>query len=198
MSTSILICDDFCDRIQEVRDSALQSGFGTWTPSKGEVGSSVYEGMNFWGKHSHMLMALSMAIGKPVFPNSTFFRVCKPETESAYVHSDRHSGSFTCVSYLSDHKEVSGTGFYKHRRTGLLEMPALEEINENDPELFEELKRDMVTGGENEWEQLDFVRGQFNRAVIFKAPLFHARCPKNGLGTTDDDARMVWVSHFEI
>lgn len=196
MNTSIVIVDDFCEQIEEVRQSALESGFGTWAPNKGEVGSSVYEGMSFWGKHSLMMMALAGAIGKAVFPNSMFFRICRPETEAAYVHSDRHSGAFTCVAYLSEHKEVSGTGFYKHRRTGLNEMPTMEMMQEMG--ILEELKHDMVSGGENEWEQLDFVRGQLNRAVIFKAPLFHARCPKNGLGDTEETARMVWVSHFNL
>lgn len=195
MKDSIKIFDDFCPMIHEVRGSALLAGFGTWRPNRGEVGSSVYEGMNFWGKHSYMLHALSSAIGRPVYPNSTFFRVTNKDTEKAYVHSDRESGSWTCVAYLSEHKEASGTGFYRHRKTGLTEMPTFAEMR---GEGFDELKKDMVDGGDSEWEQLDFVRGVFNRAVVFRAPLFHARCPKNGFGETETEGRMVWVTHFEV
>ncbi len=197
MSTStVKIIDNFCPLIADVRESALQSGFGTWRPNKGEVGSSVYEGMNFWGKHSLMLHSLALAVGRPVYPNSMFFRVTNKETEKAYVHSDRESGSYTCVAYLSEHKEPSGTGFYRHRKSGLTEMPTFAEMRSK--KRFDVLKRDMVKGGEKEWEQLDFVRGVFNRAVIFRAPLFHARCPKNGFGTTAEGGRMVWVTHFEM
>lgn len=204
MKDSIIVKDDFCPEAAAVRASALESGFGTWRPNKGEVGSSIYEGMSFWGRHSLMLRALSRALGgRPIFPNNMFFRVTRPETEGAYVHSDRHWGSWTCIGYLSEHKEVSGTGFYRHRESGLLEMPSFEEMRQvRDPGTkvsdYEQLKRDMVSGSVLEWEQLDFVRGIFNRALIFHAPLFHARCPRHGLGTDDATGRMVWVCHFEI
>ncbi len=100
------------------------------------------------------------------------------------------------MAYLSEHKEPSGTGFYRHRKSGLTEMPTFQEMRAK--KRFDALKRDMVKGGEKEWEQLDFVRGVFNRAVVFRAPLFHARCPKNGFGTTAEGGRMVWVTHFEM
>ena len=53
----IRIIDNFCTDPDAVRLSAIQSGFGTWKPNKGEVGSSNYEGMSFWGKHALMLSA---------------------------------------------------------------------------------------------------------------------------------------------
>ncbi len=181
--------------IDEVRASALASGFGTWAPNKGEVGSSVYAGMNFWGKHSIMLHALTHVMGRPIFTNSMFFRVTNEDTEAAYVHSDRESGDYTCIVYLSDHAEVSGTGFYRHRETGMTHMPSFAELSRT-PDLFDQLKREMVEGSDKDWEQLDFVRGIYNRAVIFDAPRFHARYPKNGFSMTAEDGRMVWVCHF--
>lgn len=199
LAASFLVVDNFCPAIDDVRNSALESGFGTWRPNKGEVGSSVYEGMNFWGRHSFMLHSLSLAVGKPVYANSTFFRVTNKATERAYVHSDRESGSYTCVAYLSRHSNQahSGTAFFQHKKTGLLTMPTFEEIRDMGKE-GKALKRDMVRGTSREWNQLDFVRGVYNRALIFKAPLFHARWPRHGIGTTAADGRMCWVCHFEI
>ena len=195
MKNSIIVIDDFCPQIEEVRKSAFESGFGTWKPNKGEVGSSNYDGMNFWGLHSHMLRSLHVIFGRPVLPNNTFFRITTPDTERAYIHSDRSWGTHTCVAYLSDHKEdVSGTGFYRHKATGLLYMPTFDEMKEGG--LFEQLKADMVTGDDKDWEQTDFVRGIYNRALIFDAPLFHSRFPKHGIGTDDETGRLVWVSHF--
>ncbi len=189
MKNSFLVVDDFCPQIEEVRQSALASGFGTWKPNQGVVGSSVYEGMNYTGEHSHMLRALSAVMGLRVLPNSMFFRVTRPGMEKAYIHSDRAAGTHTCIVYLSEHKDVYGTGFYRHRATGLLEMPPIYQCTD-------QLKADMVNGEEKDWEQTDFVRGMFNRALIFDAPLFHSRLPKDGLGNDDGDSRMVWVSHF--
>lgn len=196
MIDSITVKDNFCTQIEEVRQSAFDSGFGTWKPNKGEVGSSIYEGMNFWGKHGVLLRTLSATIGRPIFPNNMFFRLTRPDTESAYVHSDRNWGHWTCIVYLSEHKEVSGTGFYRHRATGLKEMPTFESMKESG--LFETLKSDMVNGSDEDWEQLDFIRGMMNRALIFYAPLFHSRVPKNGLGMDESTGRLVWVCHFEI
>lgn len=192
----INIRDNFCEFAKDVRQSALASGFGTWRPEKGEIGSSVYEGMNWKGAHGIMLRSLSASLGGlHIFPNSTFFRVTTPGMERAYIHSDREDGEYTCVCYLSDHDDVSGTAFYRHRATGLRAMPTFEEMK--DPR-FSGLKTDMVKGGEREWEQTDFVRGFFNRAVIFHAPLFHSRIPLLGLGDdgNPETARMVWVAHF--
>jgi hypothetical protein len=194
-TTAVRIIHDFCDDPEFVRNSALQAGFGTWRPNKGEVGSSNYDGMNFWGRHSMMIHALSKAMGCQIFPNNTFFRVTNKETEKAYVHSDRESGTHTCVAYLSEHDGLSGTGFFRHRGTGMTRMPSFAELATN-PTFFDVLKKEMVEGTEEHWELIDFVRGQFNKAIIFDAPLFHARHPKNGFGETPEEGRMVWVCHF--
>lgn len=191
----ITIIDRFTPYIDIVRESALASGFGTWRPNKGEVGSSIYDGMSFWGKHSLMLHALSYCMGRPVFPNSMFFRVTNEDTEGAYVHSDREAGDFTCVVYLSDHDDKYGTGFYRHRETGMTNMPSFSEMSK-DPVAFEKLKREMVAGSDEHWQLLDFVHGAYNRAVIFDAPRFHARSPRHGFGASEDGGRMVWVCHF--
>jgi hypothetical protein len=195
---SIIIAENFCPEIDQVRASALEAGFGTWIPAtKGEVGSSRYEGMGFWGLHSHLLKALSLTLGKPVFPNNMFFRVTNEETEAAYVHSDRHSGDFTCVVYLSDHKDInSGTGFFRHRELGLSEMPTFEEMK--DAGLFERLSKEMVEGKEETWELTHFCKGQYNNAVIFRAPLFHARFPKHGIAKTAEAGRLIWACHFKL
>lgn len=192
---SVRIIDNFCPHIQQVRESALQSGFGKWLPNKGEVGSSVYEGMNFWGLHSFMLASLTINMGTAIFPNNMFFRVTNETTEKAYVHSDRMWGAKTCVAYLSDHANYgSGTGFFRHRASGMIEMPTFEVMK--DAGLFDQLKDEMVRGEEKDWEQTDFVRGLFNRALVFHAPLFHSRWPKNGIGDSAEAGRMVWVCHF--
>ena len=189
----IRVLDNFCPAIEQVRQSALDSGFSNWSPKTSAMGRPQYEGMNFCGRHSYMMAALVAAVKELVFPNTMFFRVTNSNTEEGYVHSDRHWGAHTCVVYLSDHPEVSGTAFYRNRATGLMEMPTHQQMLS--PE-FEQLKQDVQTGGENEWEQIDFVRGLYNRAVIFHAPLFHGRFPKHGIGESSEEGRMVWVCHF--
>ncbi len=191
---SYFVVDDFCADLDRVQASAYASGFGTWAPNKGEVGSSIYEGMSFWGDHAPMLRSLAMAVGGPVVPNSMFFRVTNVGMERAYIHSDRESGNHTCIAYLSDHAEESGTAFFRHKATGLTAMPSFAEMREAG--VMDELREDMVSRDPDKWEQLDFVRGLRNRALIFPAPLFHSRLPLDGIGDTPESGRLVWATHF--
>lgn len=189
-----VVIDGFCENPETVRDSVLAAGVGTWRPNKGEVGSSVYDGMGFWGDHAILIRALMVAVGGAVVPNSMFFRVTNEDTEGAYIHSDRESGNHTCVCYLSDHKDEYGTAFWRHKKTGWTEMPSFEDMQAMG--VMDAMKSDMVDRTASAWERTDFVRGTMNRALIFPAPLFHSRVPVSGFGNDAGDGRMVWVCHF--
>lgn len=196
MQQSVKVIDNFLSYPDQVRQSALDSGFGTWAPKKGKVGSSIYTGMNYTGFHAVLIHALAVSNANPVFPNSMFFRVSNKDTERAYIHSDREMGSRTCIVYLSKHERISGTAFWRHKRTGLTEMPSFEEQEKLG--IADELKEDMVSGKREKWEQLDFIRGHYNRALVFHAPLFHSRFPFHGFGTNEEDGRMIWGCHFFV
>lgn len=191
---SFLVVDGFCDELERVKQSVHAAGFDTWNPNKGEVGSSVYEGMGFWGDHALMLRSLTRAVGGVVVPNSMFFRVTNVGMERAYIHSDRESGNHTCIAYLSEHDEESGTAFFMHKRTGLKEMPSFAQMEAIG--IAEELRADMVSRDPDKWVQTDYVRGAYNRALVFAAPLFHSRFPLEGIGTTHETGRLIWATHF--
>lgn len=191
---SYIVVDDFCDRVDEVIESANAGGYGTWRPKKGLVGSSIYDGMGWSGHHALLVSRLMMAVGGVIVPNSMFFRVTNEGMEKAYIHSDRQTGNYTCVLYLSDHDTPSGTAFFKHKPTGLTDMPSFAEMMENGT--FEQLRDDMVSRDPDKWEMLDVVEGKKNRALIFDAPMFHSRFPVEGIGSTEEDGRLVWVCHF--
>lgn len=191
---SYLVIDDFCPEIEQVVASVHAAGFGTWRPNKGEVGSSVYEGMGFWGDHAKMLLALARATGGLVIPNANFFRVTNVGMEKAYIHSDRESGSSSCIAYLSEHEEESGTAFFRHKRTGWTSMPSMKEMKAMG--VMDAMREDMVSRDPDKWEQIDYVRGRYNRALIFAAPLFHSRFPLEGIGNTAESGRLIWASHF--
>lgn len=193
-----MVFDKFLQDPDALRQSALQAGFGTWRPNQGEVGSSKYDGMCFWGDHATPMRRLTQAVGQPIYPGSMFFRVTNKDTEAAYVHSDREAGEYTAILYLSQHPEGdgSGTGFYRNRRTGKAYMNSFADMA-GAPD-FAILKEEMVDGSDKYWEQLKFIPGDYNRLLVFAAPLFHARVPKNGFGDTVEDGRMVWVCHFDL
>ena len=189
-----VVVDDFCPDVEDVVRSARAAGFAPWSPNRGEMGEYRYDGMGFVGDHAKLLKCIVPAVGNVIVPNLMFFRLATESTEQASIHSDRETGNWTCVAYLSEHEQPSGTAFYRHKPTGLIEMPSVQEMK--DMGIFEELKADIVSRDPDKWEQIDYVEGKFNRALIFYAPLFHSRLPVNGFGTTAEEGRLVWVSHF--
>lgn len=192
----IRIFDDFLPDPASVRRSALRAGFGSWHPNKGDIGADFYSGVGFWGDHASVFSALHEKLG-PIIPSSMFFRITNPTMERALIHSDREYGQRTAIVYLSDSPpKVSGTGFYRHRATGMTEMPPLEELM-SDPDFFETFKRQMVSGEDEDWEMYEFVEARYNRCVVFDAPLIHCRIPKSGYGTDESDSRMAWVGHIQ-
>ena len=193
-NTRVQVVDDFCPYAEDVALSGLRAGFSTWLPEKGQVGSSKYEGMGFWGNHANMMASLIKHTRTVVVPNSMFFRTTLHDTETAYIHSDRTTGNYTCVCYLSEHEQEYGTAFYRHKPTGLLEMPSFDD--QKVLGLDKLLAADMVARGDDVWEKTGFVQGKFNRAVIFDAPLFHSRIPVTGFGDNEDEGRLIWASHF--
>lgn len=192
----ISVFDDFLPDPASVRQSALRAGFGTWSPNKGDIGADFYSGVGFWGDHASVFQALHGKLGQ-IIPSSMFFRVTNPQMERALIHSDREYGERTAIVYLSETSpKLSGTAFYRHRATGMTELPPLEDLMK-DPCSFATLKREMLTADDADWEMYEFVEAKYNRCVVFDAPLIHCRIPKSGYGTQEEDSRMVWVGHLQ-
>ena len=179
------------DQLRVIKQSAIQAGFGTWAPPSHTYGTSAYRNMGWKGYHAPIHIAISSVMGRPAYPGSSFFRILTEDEDIRLIHSDRMDGDFTAITYLSDHEEVSGTAFYRHKETGLLEMPEFEKLT---PEEVEYWSKDFKD--DSKWEQTHFVRGDMGRMLVFSAPLFHARVPNRGIGTTPEDARMIHVCHF--
>ena len=194
----IEVVDNFLPNVEAVRASALRSGFGTWRPNKGDIGADSYGGVNFVGDHASGFARLQRHVGRQIIPNSMFFRITNDSMEHALIHSDRGYGENTAILYLSPTNPVkSGTGFYRHRETGMEEMPSLEELMK-DPVFFQKIRQQMLDADDRDWEIYQFVESTFNRCLIFNGPKIHCRIPKTGYGSTEDDSRMVWVAHFNI
>jgi hypothetical protein len=142
--------------------------------------------------------ALTLAVKTPVYINNMAFRVMTEDTEPAVVHADFLSGNYTCIVFLTDHGRADhGTGFFKHIETGWTRMPSWEWLTNRENEAaFNMIKRDCHEYRADVWEQLMFVEGKKNRAMIFDSPIFHCRSPKNGIGTNPEEGRMIWVAHF--
>jgi hypothetical protein len=194
----IQVWDNFLKDPDAVRASALASGFGTWKPNKGDLGADSYGGVNFVGDHATCLKTLHDRLGVQIIPNSMFFRITNPSMERALIHSDREYGDMTAIIYLTpDPEELSGTGFYRHRQTGMEEMPPIASLRAK-PDFMSQIRQEMLDAEEHVWEMYRFVEGRYNCCVFFSGPLIHCRIPMTGFGLNESDSRMVWVCHWNF
>lgn len=152
--------------------------------------------MNFYGDHASILETVYKKVGMVGYPNSMCFRVTNATTERAYVHSDNAAGDTTCIVYLSHHSDKYGTGFYKHKLSGSLVMPDLAYLLEHPLEMST-LQAEINDSSGAYWEEVEFVSGAYNRAVIFKSHRYHRRFPDHGFGTDEASGRMIWIGHFK-
>ena len=150
--SKVLVVDTFVTNPDEVRNSALTSGFGTWKPDNTLIGYKNYDGVNINGMHSVLIKALTDAMGCSIYPESMIFRVTGEKSDPSRIHSDRMYGNYTCIVYLSRELEASGTGFYLNLRTNSCEMPAIASIVGT--EEFETLKKEMDDADEKDWKQV--------------------------------------------
>ena len=185
---NILVVDDFCEYLGEVKYSALTAGLGTWNPEGHST--SKYSGIGYNGDHALMLLPLVLHTGRMLVPNLMFFRRTTKDTGRPHVHSDRESGDHTCVCYMSENSSPSGTAFYRHIPTGLTSMPSHQEMRAMG--ILEEIEADMKSSSPDKWEQIEYVESKKNRAVIFDSARFHSR-----ISTEDtEEERLVWVAHY--
>jgi len=192
----VLVVDNFVANPDQIRASAIVTGFGTWHPTNTIIGYKNYDGVNINGMHSPLVRALTQALGCSIYPASMIFRVTGEKSDPSRIHSDRMFADYSCIVYLSMERDRSGTAFYEHRARKSCEMPPLESMA-GTPE-FEVLKREMDEASSDVWKEVHYVEGKYNRALIFKAPLYHARVPRVCAGTTPENSRMAWVCHFNV
>jgi len=110
---------------------------------------------------------------------SLTYRSVKKSRASLYVHSD-FSMNFVGLLYLNRPEQChGGTGFFRHRRSGLEgfhDQPAIEraarKLRLGEAELQQLTTEDARDPAQ--WVETDRVQMKFNRLVIYNGSLFHS------------------------
>lgn len=113
-----------------------------------------------------------------------------------YIHADSSISRWAAVWYLSEAPKgvVAGTAFWRHKGTGLTEMPTDEWIVKNFssvPDFVKMIRAD--ANDESKWEMTDLVGQKFNRLVFYPTQRFHSRFPQQAWGKDVSDGRLVWT-----
>jgi hypothetical protein len=191
--TSLIIIDDFYANPMEVRNFALNQKFDI-------IG-------NFPGFRTIPLLndTIKEAIQYVINPfsgrivdwfddninGSTGAFQYTTEEHHSWIHTDG-AVQWAGVLYLTPNAPISsGTGFYKHKKTGLEKFVHL---TQNPTE--KDLKHPYLTDYKDitKWELTDVVSNKFNRLILYDATMFHKSMDYFGKGL--HDGRLFQVFFF--
>lgn len=188
------IVDDFYNNPDQLLETTLKSVEGQ-TPDGNHVGVKTLPAS--MGKQQRDILQgatqeQSIDFSTDVIGEVTFSKALGLLEQSFHLDAS-NSGTWSGVVYLSkDHPIVDGTTFWKHRRTGLEEMPKTrEELREQGWNSKEDAKHFLETDGVDEslWEKTFTVPFKYNRLVLYRPWMFHA--PGSAFGDTLDNCRKV-------
>jgi hypothetical protein len=159
----LIICDNFYNNPDEVRNFALQQPFEV----KG----------NYPGNRtkSHLTQEIADWISKVVggefvmegLGDSTYCGAYQYTTASdrTWIHADGWNDWAGVVYLTPDAPVTGGTGLYRHKESGLYNMPE-----------DEALQKSIEADGNDytKWDLVDVVGNRFNRAVFYRGNAFHA------------------------
>lgn len=115
------------------------------------------------------------------------------------VHADSVS-EWAAMVYLTPNPDLTtGTGFFRHRSTGLEGPPDYRTALKHGYSTPMRMLNELVypdAGNLDAWEQIDQVEPVYNRLIAFRgARYFHA--PLGGGGTSREDSRMTHMFFFD-
>ena len=165
----LIICDNFYNNVDIVRDFALGQDFdvdgnypGHRTKSFLAPNVSDYIGQII-GEEMDM-----ESLGEDTYCGAYQYTTAADRT---WIHCDGWN-TWAGVVYLTPNAPASGgTGIFKHKPTGAYSMPRLAN-GERNQTLLDVINNDGMDY--TKWDLIDQVGNKYNRAVFYKGDLFHA------------------------
>lgn len=193
------IIDNFYTNPESIRNFALAMDRNT--TSDGKYAGVMTTSSFITPEH---LAAFSKITGESMTPNTSFtgkFRFTKTtDTYTQDIHFDpgENNCAWAGIIYLTPNiEQTDGTIFWKHKRTGLDEiprtMPGLQQYGWNSTD---SLRQFLETEGIDHtlWERTLTIPYKFNRLVLFRPWLFHS--PGPAFGDNIESSRLVQTFFF--
>lgn len=194
MRNRYFVVDDFYANPDELMQSAIQS-----------LGDDGLRG-NFAGvmtpktfltpKHMELFRNL---LHEPTIASSTELNgkirfTMRDDSFVQHIHFDGGlQTNWSGVIYLSrNHPKIDGTNFWKHKATGLEEMPrSIEELARHGWRTSDDIRLFLEQDGVDysKWEKVMTVPYKFNRLVLFRPWVFHS--PGDAFGDSLESSRVV-------
>lgn len=163
MVTKLIIADDFYKSPIDVRNFALSQDFNV-TGNFPNTRTKSFSNEDVKATIQHMVLPHggNITYWPENGPNGAF--QFTTALDRSWIHADDYT-TWAGVVYLTPDAPLSGgTGIFRHKATGLSEMP---ESKETLAEIYKD-SQDIT-----KWELMDRVGNVFNRIVIYRGALFH-------------------------
>jgi len=164
----LIICDNFYNNPEEVRNFALQQNFEV----KGNYpGNRTISFLNESVQEVIQNLLLSHA-GEITWWGGEYSGAYQYTTkhDKSWIHADQTS-NWAGICYLTPNAPPSGgTGFFKHKETGITEAP-IKEDGTYDMEMLNKLGED--SQDYSKWEMTDEISNKYNRLILYRADMFH-------------------------
>jgi hypothetical protein len=184
MPSLLRYVDDFYPEPDLVREIALRSEYYQpenlygFRSTKGYLPPGTIEKI----KASFGFQKISLANTEQAATHFYHCLVRGSQKTTFFAHIDgarsRRHPKFSLVVYLSKHApRGSGTGLYRHRRTGIWQEPTKEDgqrLGQSPDDIETHLGEEAAQRAK--WELLDSSEHIYNRAVLFPAHWYHSSC----------------------
>lgn len=193
-----LVIDNFLDDPDAYRALALKQDYYTIRGPDG----GTYKNISVRKTEEHKAK-IEAAIGKKIAQDYSFLRFAIYGSELGHtIHADSGLSPWGCVLYLNPEDTIapdSGTCFYEHRVLKIEKVPTEQEVRaagKSPKRVWTELEKSW--NDPDKWKETGRVEMKYNRAIFFPTVYFHSRLPLGAFGNTIDDARLIFVSFFQI
>lgn len=190
-----IIIDSFFDDPQAEREAALRAAYKDI-----EHDGIVFPGMALTQDPvSIEKIRQALSAPPPVAANITY-RTYTPDIEekqATFIHNDSNIGTISAVAFLAE-DEHSGLAFWKHKETGWLGQPTVEQMGgrADTPELWHRIHEEGKDP--SKWELLEVVPMKFNRCVVFASHFYHSRWPREPIGSDINHSRLIKVFFYKL
>ena len=165
----LIICDNFYNNVDEVRNFALEQKFDVQGNYPGNRTKSFL--------NQSIVDYISEIVGSEfIWPDDIDNSYCgayqyTTASDRTWIHADDWNDWAGVVYLTPDAPASGGTGIYRHKPTGAYSTPRLSDGSKND------ILLDLINNDGQDytkWELIDQVGNKYNRAVFYKGDLFHA------------------------
>jgi hypothetical protein len=186
--TSICL-DDFYNNPDEVREFALNLEFGVRGNYPGQRTEPVF---------NQSVFDIIQSTVEPVAGKITMWETeytgsfqYTTQRDRSWIHADQTT-NWAGVCYLTPNAPLSGgTGLFKHKATGLVRAPKLED-GSLDQLLMDRIYEDAQDM--TKWELTQFIGNVYNRLILYRGDLFHTSL--DYFGKNIEDGRLFQTFFF--